>query len=47
MNATVSAGGPPWLWSAHTALHAAVPLWLLLAAILAATMGSWPPHVYI
>ncbi len=22
-------------------------LWLLVAAILAATMGLWPPHVYL
>lgn len=29
------------------AVRTAVPLWLLLAGILAATMGSWPPHTYL
>ena len=43
---SLSAGGWRWPWLADTALHA-VPLWLLLAAILAATMGTWPPHIYI
>lgn len=32
---------------ADAALRTAVPLWLLLAGILAATMGSWPPHIYL
>jgi hypothetical protein len=47
MNTILSAGSPKWRWIAGTAVHTAAPLWLLLAAILAATMGTWPPHIYI
>ncbi|HET9765045.1 MAG TPA: hypothetical protein VFR50_16095 [Casimicrobiaceae bacterium] len=34
-------------WLTDAAVRTAVPLWLLLAGILAATMGSWPPHIYL
>ena len=47
MNTILSIGSPRVASIAGTALHAAFPLWLLVAAILAATMGTWPPHVYI
>lgn len=29
------------------AVRAAIPLWLLFAGLLAATMGTWPPHLYL
>ena len=29
------------------AVRAAIPLWLLFAGLLAATMGTWPPHIYL
>ena len=47
MNMTLSISNPRVASIAGTALHTAFPLWLLVAAILAATMGTWPPHVYI
>ena len=47
MNAAISDAGSKWSSIAGTTLTAAFPLWLLVAAILAATMGTWPPHIYI
>jgi hypothetical protein len=38
---------PSWRARADAAESAAAPLWLLLAAILAATTGTWPPHIYL
>ena len=42
-----SSGASRWRSFADTALSAVAPLWLLAAAILAATMGTWPPHIYL
>ncbi len=47
MNTAASSGRSKRSAIADTVLNSGVPLWFLLAGILAATMGMWPPHFYI
>ncbi|HTS22516.1 MAG TPA: hypothetical protein VMN79_12000 [Casimicrobiaceae bacterium] len=36
---------PAWSLAVGTAVTTVSPLWLLLAGAIAATMGTWPPHI--
>ena len=38
---------PRWRHLADIGLGASVPLWVALAGLLAAAMGTWPLHIYI
>jgi len=46
-NAPESAGDLIWGAIVETALNGGARYWFLVAAILAATMCMWPPHIYI